>query len=178
MYIMTMLKYYKLYPDVEPPGFATCGSACFDLRTHLRGTPSIQAWNPENKPIFLPVVFGLNDGPISVVIPPLHRISIPTGIIFDIPEGHSVRVHARSGLALKQGLVMVNAEGIVDSDYVEESRLLMQNLSAVPITVNHGDRVAQAELVKDLEYSLDETTERPAQKTTRAGGFGSTGVST
>lgn len=173
-----MLKFYKLYPDVEAPGFATCGSACFDLRAHLRGTPAVQAWDPDNKIISLPVVFGLNNGPISVVIPPLHRISIPTGIIFDIPEGHSVRVHARSGLALKQGLVMVNAEGIVDSDYVEESRLLMQNLSAVPITVNHGDRVAQAELIKDLEYSLDEVSERPAQKTTRAGGFGSTGVAT
>jgi dUTP pyrophosphatase len=178
MYIMIMLKYHKLYPDVEAPEFATCGSACFDLRAHLSGSPSIQAWNPENKSVFLPVVFGLNNGPISIVIPPLHRISIPTGIIFDIPEGHSVRVHARSGLALKQGLVMVNAEGIVDSDYVEESKLLMQNLSAAPITVNHGDRVAQAELVKDLDYSLDEISERPQQKTTRAGGFGSTGVST
>jgi dUTP pyrophosphatase len=173
-----MLKFYKLYSDVEAPGFATCGSACFDLRAHLRGSPSVQAWDPNNKSISLPIAFAINNGPISLAIPPLHRVSIPTGLIFNIPEGHSVRVHARSGLALKQGLVMVNAEGIVDSDYVEESRLLMQNLSAVPIIVNHGDRVAQAELIRDLEYSLDEITERPAQKTARAGGFGSTGVST
>ena len=173
-----MLKFYKLYPDVEAPGFATCGSACFDLRAHLRGSPSVQAWDPENKSISLPVFFGMDPTPITLTVPPLHRVSIPTGIIFDIPEGHSVRVHARSGLALKQGLVMVNAEGIVDSDYVEESRLLMQNLSAVPIVIKHGDRVAQAELIRDLEYSLDEITERPTQKTTRAGGFGSTGVNT
>jgi dUTPase len=54
----------------------------------------------------------------------------------------------------------------------------MQNLSAVPIVVNHGDRIAQGELVLDLDYSLDEVNEKPEQKTARAGGFGSTGVAT
>lgn len=173
-----MLKFYKLYPDVEAPGFATCGSACFDLRAHLRGSPSVSAWDPENNPMNLPIFFGTDPYPISLTIPPLHRVAIPTGIIFDIPTGHSVRIHARSGLALKKGLVMVNAQGIIDSDYVEESKLLMQNLSAVPIVVNHGDRIAQGELVLDLDYSLDAVNEKPEQKTARAGGFGSTGVAT
>ena len=173
-----MLKFYKLYPDVETPGFATCGSACFDLRAHLRGVPSIPAWDPENKPIMLPVLFGNNSDQITLTIPPLHRVAIPTGLIFDIPEFHSVRVHARSGLALKKGLVMVNAQGIIDFDYVEESKLLMQNLSAVPINITHGDRIAQAELIKDLEYSLEEIDTPPDQKTNRSGGFGSTGITT
>jgi dUTP pyrophosphatase len=102
---------------------------------------------------------------------------ISTGVVFDIPVGYSVRVHARSGLALKAGLVMANAEGIIDSDYTEETKILVLNISNIPIRINHGDRIAQAEMVPVLSYDLVSTTEDINQKTSRAGGFGSTGIS-
>ena len=104
------------------------------------------------------------------------RMMVPTGLILDIPEGYSVRVHARSGLSLKQGLVLVNAEGIIDSDYVEELFVLMTNISDNPISINNGDRIAQGELVKAEQYILEETSDKPATKTDRNGGMGSTGV--
>ena len=113
----------------------------------------------------------------AVVVNPGERMMISTGIVFDIPVGYSVRVHARSGLALKAGLVMANAEGVIDSDYTEETKILVLNISNIPIRINHGDRIAQAEMVPVLSYDLVSTTEDINQKTSRAGGFGSTGIS-
>jgi dUTP pyrophosphatase len=101
---------------------------------------------------------------------------VPTGLILDIPEGHSVRVHARSGLSLKQGLVLANAEGVIDSDYVEELMVLIWNISDNAINIHTGDRIAQAELIKDETYSIVETAARPGVKTSRVGGMGSTGI--
>jgi dUTP pyrophosphatase len=107
---------------------------------------------------------------------PGDRILVPTGMIFDIPEGYSVRVHARSGTSLKQGLVLVNSEGVIDSDYIDETFVLLTNTSENGITINSGDRIAQAEMVKKEDYVIWETTSKPLPKTTRAGGMGSTGV--
>jgi dUTP pyrophosphatase len=109
-------------------------------------------------------------------IQPGDRIMVPTGLILDIPEGHSVRVHARSGLSLKQGLVLANAEGVIDSDYVEELMVLIWNISDNAIQINTGDRIAQAELIKDAEYEIAVTAIRPVTKTARVGGMGSTGI--
>jgi dUTP pyrophosphatase len=72
---------------------------------------------------------------------------------------------------------MGNAEGIIDSDYTDETKIIVLNISNIPIRINHGDRIAQAEMVPVLNYNLVPTTEDIAQKTNRAGGFGSTGVS-
>ena len=77
---------------------------------------------------------------------------------------------------IAKGLVLVNAEGVIDSDYVEEVMILMYNLSDNSITIQTGDRVAQAELIKDAEYTLEESATRPGVKTSRIGGMGSTGV--
>lgn len=74
------------------------------------------------------------------------------------------------------GLVTQNCEGIVDSDYVEECFVMLKNDSLSRVTITHGMRIAQGELVKDNEYVIMESLERPQQRTNRTGGFGSTGV--
>ena len=107
---------------------------------------------------------------------PGDRILVPTGLIFDIPTGYSVRIHPRSGLSYKQGLVLANLEAVIDSDYVQETFVLLYNRSEVDHTINNGDRIAQAEMVKREEYILWEIFDAPTQKTDREGGLGSTGV--
>jgi len=105
----------------------------------------------------------------------MERVLVPTGIIFDIPEGYSVRLHSRSGLAWKDGLYLTNCEGIIDSDYVDPVFAMMTNISQSPKVINNGDRICQAELVETLQHDLTEIKEPPTQKTQRDGGFGSTG---
>jgi dUTP pyrophosphatase len=112
----------------------------------------------------------------SITLMPGDRVMVPTGLILDIPDGYSVRVHARSGLSLKQGLILVNSEGVIDSDYVEELFVLLTNVSENAQVIKNGDRIAQAELVKKEEYALWEIFEAPAKKTDRDGGMGSTGT--
>ena len=112
----------------------------------------------------------------SITIAPGDRVLVPTGLIMDIPEGYSVRLHARSGTSLKMGLVLANAEGVIDSDYVEEVMIILHNISGNSININSGERLAQAELVKNMEYSIEQTPSRPMLKTQRVGGFGSTGM--
>jgi dUTPase len=71
---------------------------------------------------------------------------------------------------------LANLEAVIDSDYVQETMIILTNMTEVDQTINHGDRIAQAELVKQEEYILWEINEAPTQKTDRAGGLGSTGV--
>lgn len=166
---MATLKLFKTHPSIDLPRKQTAQSACFDLSFQGHGKREYKGYTSMNKP-FTRV---MNN---QITISPRERVMVPTGIIMDIPEGYSVRLHARSGLSLKQGLVLANAEGVVDSDYVEEVMVLMTNLSENTISIQSGDRVAQAELVKDAEYTVVESAVRPGVKTTRTGGMGSTGV--
>jgi dUTP pyrophosphatase len=103
-------------------------------------------------------------------------VLVPTGLIFDIPEGFSLRIHARSGLSLKEGLVLANSEAVIDSDYVDEVFVLLYNRSSVGRTIRIGERIAQAELVESVQYTIKETKKQPTVKTDRTGGMGSTGV--
>jgi dUTP pyrophosphatase len=168
---METLKFYKTHPETYSPIFATKQSACFDICFSSAGKSEYKGFSGQNAPITR--YFRDTRG---FVIMPGDRMMVPTGLILDILEGYSVRVHARSGLSLKQGLVLVNAEGIIDSDYVEELFVLMTNISDNPISINNGDRISQGELVKVEQYVLEETSDKPATKTDRNGGMGSTGV--
>jgi dUTP pyrophosphatase len=96
--------------------------------------------------------------------------------IFDIPESYSIRLHPRSGLALKQGLTLANCEGVIDSDYINPLFVAILSTSAVEATIKDGDRIAQLELVLNVNASIVETYNPPQQKSSRTGGFGSTGV--
>lgn len=166
---MTTLKIWKTHPSIQIPRKATDGSACFDIQFQGHGKREYKGYSRMNKPFSRP----MNN---MIDIQPGDRIMVPTGLIMDIPEGYSVRVHARSGLSLKQGLVLANAEGVIDSDYVEELMVLIWNVSDNGIRIFNGDRIAQAELIKDETYSIVETAARPLIKTNRIGGMGSTGV--
>lgn len=168
---MNRLNIYRSHSSVTLPKFATKGSACFDLAFQPGDRSEYTGYNAFNGPFTRMI----HDG--NIVLMPGDRILVPTGYIFDIPEGYSIRIHARSGLSLKQGLILANSEAVIDSDYVEETMVMLTNVSENALTVKSGDRIAQAEMVLSLEYILWETTERPVQKTDRAGGLGSTGVS-
>lgn len=168
---MLKLKLWRTHPSNVLPRKQTKGSSCFDLMFQGHGKSDYKGYTRMNKPFDRPMHN-------QIVIQPGDRIMVPTGLIMDIPEGHSVRVHARSGMSLKQGLVLANAEGVIDSDYVEEVMVLVYNLSDNSITIHTGDRIAQAELIKDADYDIEETAARPGVKTSRIGGMGSTGIKT
>lgn len=131
----------------ELPFYATQGAAGMDLKAHL-------------------------DSP--VILKPLERKLIPTGLKIQLPVGFEAQVRPRSGLALKNGITVLNAPGTVDSDYRGDIGVILINLSDTPFEIVNGERIAQLVIAKHeqvswkLVDSVDET-ERGA------GGFGSTG---
>jgi len=167
---MNRLNVYKTNPNIVLPRFGTKQAACFDISFQAEGKSTYSGYNSFNAPF----TRSLSSGSIRIM--PGDRILVPTGLIFDIPEGYSVRIHPRSGLSYKQGLILANLEAVIDSDYIQETFILLTNRSEVDQTINNGDRIAQAELVKKEEYVLWEIMEAPTQKTDRIGGLGSTGV--
>lgn len=169
---MGKLEIFRTHSSIQLPSFATSQSACFDLAFNSAGKTSYRLYNKNNGHVERP----FSNGRIHIM--PGERVLIPTGLIMDIPEGYSVRVHARSGTSLKQGLILVNSEGIIDSDYIDEVFVLITNVSDNGQFINPGDRIAQAELVKQEQYEIIEKATKPYPKTTRNGGMGSTGVVT
>jgi len=176
------LGFYRLYENVTIPSFATKESACFDIKAHLADNDGrglqIKVVDVDNVPSSGPNISRewLRLTPYQFLLAPGWRALIPTGLILKIPSGHSVRLHPRSGLAFKHGLVLANSEGVIDSDYFDELMILVTNTSKQQVTINHGDKICQGELVQSLQYSLTEIHTRPTWTTDRVGGFGSTGV--
>ena len=164
------LKYYKLVPEAFAPEWATEHAACFDLKACIPTGTIVKIFDLHNASYTVSIESN------GLYVLPYNRALVPTGLIFDIPFGFSMRLHARSGLSLKQGLVLANQEGVVDSDYVEPTFVILHNLSDVDIRISHGDRIAQAEMVPDISYEVLETPNKPQHKTDRKGGFGSTGI--
>lgn len=160
---------YKIYPDIENLKYATEGSACFDICAHLEPGREITYYSPDNRECSKPPHHGILE------IYPGQRYLIPTGLIFDIPNGHSLRLHPRSGLSLKKGLILSNCEGVIDSDYVNELFIILTNVSRVAENIKHGDKICQCEIIKDEIYKFDYLKTSPKEKTNRSGGFGSTG---
>jgi dUTP pyrophosphatase len=116
--------------------------------------------------------------PNNVVLKPGERKLISTGMILDIPNGFSVRIHPRSGLSIKLGLSLVNCEGVIDEDYKLELKVPLINLSDKEVVIEHKTRVCQAELVPVFRTNIVETLTKPEliAGDTRQGGFGSTGI--
>ena len=175
------LGYYPLYESVKQPIWGTEQSACFDLYTHFEPGVVVRGYDCVNRERLYEVFTGgdtRDSGNTDryILIPMQSRVLVPTGLIFDIPEGFSVRLHSRSSLSLKRGLMMVNGEGIIDSDYCEECYMMLFNSSNQTVRITHGERIAQAEMIENVEYEIKRITEIPSQKTSRVGGFGSTGV--
>jgi len=114
-----------------------------------------------------------NEAPI--VLQPLDRAMVPTGLFLEIPAGYEVQVRPRSGLAAKKGITVLNAPGTIDADYRGEVCVILVNLSDQPFTVERGERIAQLILAKHEVIEWEEVDEL-ASSDRGAGGFGSTGT--
>jgi dUTP pyrophosphatase len=164
------LGFYRLSERVELPRYATEGSAAFDLKAFFDGT-AIKAYSDYNEELLVDVA---PDNKLFVL--PGYRYIIPTGLILDIPEGYKVNVNIRGGTATKRGILLANSTGIIDSDYVNELFIVILNATKTNILIENGERLAQAMLEKVNDFCGKELDNPPQQKTTRQGGFNSTGV--
>jgi dUTP pyrophosphatase len=169
------MKVFKTNENIELPAFATEGSACFDLRAYLEEGSKVKAFNPHNRESEFPVKRD-SSGKLFTQIQPSFRTLVPTGLIFDIPKNHVLKIYIRSSMALKYGLGLANNVAIIDSDYVDPTYVMIYNMGDTPITIYNGDRIAQAMLEKTFSYEIKERKTAPTQKTDRDGGMGSTGV--
>jgi len=110
----------------------------------------------------------------SIQLKPMERMLIKTGIFLEIPEKYEAQIRPRSGMALKQGITILNSPGTIDADYRGEIGVILINLSNEVCTIQHGDRIAQMVFSKVKQAKWLEVEE--LSETERAeGGFGSTG---
>lgn len=111
----------------------------------------------------------------KIILHPLERTLVPTGLFIALPEGYEAQVRPRSGLALKHGITVLNSPGTVDADYRGELRVILINLSNDDFVIEDGERIAQMVIAKCEQAVLTEVEVLDA--TDRgAGGFGHTGV--
>lgn len=111
----------------------------------------------------------------SITLKPFERELIPTGIFVEIPRGFEAQIRARSGLAIKNGISLVNGIGTIDSDYRGEIKVILINLGSDDFIINNGDRIAQMVFMKYESASFEVVVE--LGETNRGkGGFGHTGV--
>lgn len=135
---------------LDLPAYETKGAAGMDLRAALK------------------------DG-VTLTLAPGKRALVPSGFIFEIPEGFEAQIRPRSGLAFKHGITCLNSPGTVDSDYRGEVHALLINLGDEPFEITRGMRIAQMIIAPVTQVGVAEITE--VSETARgAGGFGSTGV--
>lgn len=130
------------------PEYATTGSSGMDLRANLAA---------------------------PLILAPLERMMVPTGLFLEIPHGYEAQVRPRSGLALKQGLTCLNSPGTIDADYRGEVKVILINLSGQSQVIEHGDRIAQMVFQKVELVELELTT-AISETERNVGGFGHTGV--
>lgn len=111
----------------------------------------------------------------SIVLQPLERRLIPTGLRIALPEGFEAQIRPRSGLALKHGITVLNSPGTIDADYRGEVMVLLINFSNEPFTVNDGERIAQMVVARheQVEMEVVKTLDETERGT---GGYGHTGV--
>ncbi|MCH5246608.1 MAG: dUTP diphosphatase [Muribaculaceae bacterium] len=110
-----------------------------------------------------------------VVLKPLERALIPTGLYMQLPAGHECQIRPRSGLALKHGISIVNTPGTVDADYRGEIGIIVINLSNEEFTISDGERICQM-VITDYTHVQWEEVERLDQTKRGTGAFGHTGV--
>ena len=144
-----MIKIQIINKGRQPlPTYATPQSAGMDLRANI-------------------------DEPI--VLHPMERRLVPTGLYMALPAGYEAQIRPRSGLALKHGITVLNTPGTIDADYRGEIMVLLINFSTEDFVINDGERIAQMVLAKHEQCDFIEVNE--LDKTERgAGGYGHTGV--
>ena len=131
------------------PAYETVNSAGMDLRAYLP------------------------DG--ELVIKPMQRALVPTGLFMEIPVGYEGQVRPRSGLAIKSGITVLNSPGTIDADYRGEVKVILINLSDVEFVIKSGDRIAQLVVSKCEQMEVIEI-ETLSETERGAGGFGHTGI--
>jgi dUTP pyrophosphatase len=109
----------------------------------------------------------------TLEIAPMQRVLIPTGIAIALPVGFEAQIRPRSGLALKQGLALVNSPGTIDSDYRGEIQIIAINLGAESVVIERGQRIAQMVVQRVVRVNWQEVNDL-AVTTREAGGFGHT----
>ena len=110
----------------------------------------------------------------DIILKPLERALIPTGLRLELPIGYEAQVRPRSGLAAKHGITVLNSPGTIDADYRGEIKIILVNLSNENFTIKHGERIAQMIIAKHEAVVFCEVSE--VSKTERGeGGFGHTG---
>ncbi|WP_409227487.1 dUTP diphosphatase [Gudongella sp. SC589] len=111
----------------------------------------------------------------AIVLNPMERFMVPTGLFVEIPEGYEAQIRGRSGLAAKNGITLANGVGTIDSDYRGEIKVILINLGNEPFEIKHGDRIAQMILAKyeKIEFNLVDYLEETDRG---SGGFGHTGL--
>jgi dUTP pyrophosphatase len=129
------------------PEYATSGSSGMDIRANLE---------------------------IPVLLKPLQRALVPTGLFLEIPNGYEAQIRPRSGLAIKQGITCLNTPGTIDADYRGELKVILINLSDQEHLIENGDRIAQLVFQQVEQVSL-ELVEVLADTVRGDGGFGHTG---
>jgi len=110
-----------------------------------------------------------------LLLKPMERALIPTGIFIEVPEGFEAQVRPRSGLAIKNGITVLNTPGTIDADYRGEVKVILINLSNEPFTIQNGDRIAQMVIAKYEKITWHQV-EKLSDTERGAGGFGSSGV--
>tara|TARA_B100001564_G_C20224190_1_gene483084 strand:+ start:27 stop:461 length:435 start_codon:yes stop_codon:yes gene_type:complete len=129
------------------PSYETIASAGMDLRAHIEQ---------------------------DIILKPLERSIVPTGLYMALPLGYEAQVRPRSGLAAKYGLTVLNSPGTIDSDYRGEIGVILVNLSNADFTIKNGERVAQMVIAK-YEHAKWNPVQSLSETSRGAGGFGSTG---
>jgi dUTP pyrophosphatase len=110
----------------------------------------------------------------DIVLQPLQRMLVPTGLFMEIPTGYEVQIRPRSGLAIHQGITCLNSPGTIDSDYRGEVKVILVNLSSAEQVIRHGDRIAQL-VVQQVEKAQLVVVEEIDDTHRSSGGFGHTG---
>ena len=131
------------------PQYATPGASGMDVRAYLPDKP--------------------------IVLGPLERALVPTGLRLQLPRGFECQIRPRSGLAIRHGISLVNTPGTVDSDYRGEIGVILINLSNEPFTINDGERICQM-VIKQYSHVAWEEVEELDRTKREDGGFGHTGT--
>jgi dUTP pyrophosphatase len=165
---------YRMNENAELPEYATKGSACFDIKACFKKGDFLEGFNSWNKAQKV-AVKGVSITQDAFQLPPGIRVLVPTGLIFDVPEKHVLKLFIRSGTAYKKGLSLANGTGIIDSDYKLETFIMLQNNTDSLVQITNGDRIAQGMVEKVSQQKFIEVTKPMEFTTERDGGFGSTG---
>ena len=139
----------KIAEDVELPKYETPGAAGFDFHAYLKE----------------PYILKVNK-----------RYAVPTGLIFEIPEGYELQIRARSGLAARNGITMMNGVGTIDSDYRGEVHVLLVNHGEEDFVIEPGMRISQGLFTRVDQVKFELTDEEFSETERGKKGFGSTGT--